>query len=538
MKKKRTGLIIFLVILLIAGIVAGIIFIPKLFGSSKSSGMKMPQINTVKLEKKDLTESVSATGTIESAKTTTVSADVQSITVKKVLVEVGDTVTEGQKLVTFDKSELKSALKDAEDSYNDTASSTSSEVSQAYRQLSEARSNYYTEKKKMEQNVKDAKAALDKAKKRAKKSSKASVASTGEGVPVDFNPGTGTSGGSGTGSGNTGNIGGGTQTGTSAQTVTISDNMTVAEAKAAYKQAKENLESVNKQNRQAITSAEQAVSQAQNSRKQQLRQAKKSVQDAEETLKSAAITATMDGTVTALGVEDGSTYNGGDAVEISDLTSFQVSTTVDEYDITKIEKGQRVVILTDATGDEEIEGEITFVALTAGSSTLSSGNGTNGANMNGAAMGSSSSSSSGYEITISLNKTDLNIRSGMTAKCSIIIKEAADVFAVPYDAITTDDNGKSTITVLDSSKQSKEIEVVKGMESDYYVEVSSSELSEDMSVIIPSDTPSTDTSDSDSSEGFGSFFGGGAPGGMSGPPDGVSFPGGGSGSFPGGPPGQ
>ena len=341
MKKKRKGLIISTVVLLIAAVTCGVIFIPKLFGNSDNTKAMRVKTNTVALEKTDLTESVSATGTIESAKTTTVSADLQNITIKKVLVEVGDTVKKGQALVVFDKTELKEALK------------------------------------------------------------------------------------------------------------------------------------------------------------------------------AAKLTATMDGTVTALGVQKGDTYNGGDAVEISDLTSFQVSTTVDEYDINKIEKGQRVVILTDATGDEEIEGEITYVALTTGSSSLSGNSGSAGSGMDGGATGNNSSSGSGYEVIIKLSKTDANIRSGMTAKCSIIINEAADVYAVPYDAITTNESGKSSITVMDSSGQTREIDVVKGMESDYYVEVTSSELSDDMSVIIPTDTPTESSSEeTGSSGGLSGLLGGGGPGDM------------------------
>lgn len=39
-------------------------------------------------------------------------------------------------------------------------------------------------------------------------------------------------------------------------------------------------------------------------------------------------------------------------IEISDCTNLRVSTSVDEYDISDVAKGQKVVILMDATGDE------------------------------------------------------------------------------------------------------------------------------------------------------------------------------------------
>ncbi len=491
MKKKKKGLIIGGV-LLVAVIVCGCIFLPRIFSKQVTYAGNERQVNTVTLEKMDLTESVSATGTIETASSDTVSADVQNVTVKDVLVSVGDTVTKGQKLVSFDKTELKEALSEAKEDYSDTLSQTSSELSQAYQQLSEARSNYSSEKKKLAQKVKEAKAAL----KKAKKSAKSAGTSTS-----DPSSDTDKSGASGT--------------------------MSVAEAEAALEQAKENQENTNKQNLKAITQASQAVSQAQTNNKKQLRQAKRSVQDAKETLESASMVATMDGTVTALGVSEGDNYNGGDAVQISDLSSLQVTSTVSEYDINKVKIGQKVVILTDATGEEEIEGEITYVALTMGDSNLSSGS-TSGEGSDGMSGGNSSSSSGdGYEVIITLKNNNNNIRSGMTAKCSIIISEATDVYAVPYDAIHTNSNNNDVIYVKESSGKQKEIEVTKGMESDYYVEISSSELSEGLEVIIPSDETSEKTSgsDDDSKDGFGFMMGGGLTGGgdmnngNGGPPD-------------------
>ncbi|MBQ4463401.1 MAG: efflux RND transporter periplasmic adaptor subunit [Eubacterium sp.] len=468
MKKKRKGLIISIVVLLIAAVTCGVIFIPKLFGNSDNTKAMRVKTNTVALEKTDLTESVSATGTIESAKTTTVSADLQNITIKKVLVEVGDTVKKGQALVVFDKTELKEALMEAKENYAEVEASTSTQVAQAYSQLSETGSVYTSSTANTSQSAEAA---------------KGSPASSGSAVTMQISETNSTSG-------------------------------TYAPSS---------------QSTNSLSSARQALAQAQSSKKSQLREAKKQIKEAKKALKAAKLTATMDGTVTALGVQKGDTYNGGDAVEISDLTSFQVSTTVDEYDINKIEKGQRVVILTDATGDEEIEGEITYVALTTGSSSLSGNSGSAGSGMDGGATGSSSSSGSGYEVIIKLSKTDANIRSGMTAKCSIIIKEATDVYAVPYDAITTNESGKSSITIMDSSGQTREIDVVKGMESDYYVEVTSSELSDDMSVIIPTDTPTESSSDeTGSSGGLGGLLGGGSPGDM----------GNSSGRMPGGPGGD
>lgn len=49
---------------------------------------------------------------------------------------------------------------------------------------------------------------------------------------------------------------------------------------------------------------------------------------------------------------------------IQDNSSFIVEASVDEYDIADISKGMSVVIKTDATGDQELDGEVIYVVDT------------------------------------------------------------------------------------------------------------------------------------------------------------------------------
>ena len=80
--KKHKKLTIFLIIIIVLLITAAIL-VPKFFGK-KENGMQTAKETTVSLSKMDLTSSVSATGTIESAKSKTVSADVTNVKVKSV----------------------------------------------------------------------------------------------------------------------------------------------------------------------------------------------------------------------------------------------------------------------------------------------------------------------------------------------------------------------------------------------------------------------------------------------------------------------
>ena len=476
--KKHKKLTIFLIIIIVLLITAAIL-VPKFFGK-KENGMQTAKETTVSLSKMDLTSSVSATGTIESAKAKTVSADVTNVKVKSVKVSEGDTVKKGQTLVTFDESDLQDNLSDAK-------TQAASELSLAQRKLSEAKSTYSTQNKKTKSTVASAKSAYEQAKKEYKNAKSAEEKQKAK--------------------------------------------ETLDKAKTTYEQAVSERENTNKQNQSNIDSAKETVTNTKTNNKKTLREAQKSVTEASETLAACAVTAPMSGTVTAVGVEAGDSYSGGEMFEISDCTDLQVSTTVSEYDITKVKKGQKVVILTDATDEEEIEGKITYVALTTGSSSLSSSSTEAGGNTGGSNGSSTSSSSDGYEVRIQILKENKNLRVGMTAKCSIILEEASDVYAVPYDAIHQNTSGDSVIYVKDSSTNTKkEITVTKGMESDYYVEVTGDGLSEGLMVILPSDTTSSkSSSDSDkSSSGLSDMMGGmsggggrgGAPGGNGGGPSG------------------
>ena len=267
--------------------------------------------------------------------------------------------------------------------------------------------------------------------------------------------------------------------------------------KEAYDKAKSERESTEQQNRANIQNAKDSLNTMENNHQKSLREAEKAVKSAEEMLKECTVRAPISGTVTSINVEKGDRYTGGEIMVISDCDNLRVTTTVSEYDISKIAKGQRAVILTDATGKEELEGEITYVAVAAGSSSAGSGSTAGTGNSSAAGYSSSSTGSTGYEVRIELKEKKDALRVGMTAKCSIIQKEAGDVFAVPYDAVHTDKEGNSKIYVRDPDTGNQEVAVTKGMESDYYVEISGEGLTEGLQVIIPSDETTVDTDKED-----------------------------------------
>lgn len=198
------------------------------------------------------------------------------------------------------------------------------------------------------------------------------------------------------------------------------------------------------------------------------------------------VVAPFSGYITAINVSEGNNYTQGNTVfTIANTDSFVVEATVDEYDIASLSEGLSAVVKFDATDDEEFTGTLTYVAVTADSttSTSSSSSSSSGGSSSGSSSGSgSSSSSTSYEVKITLDSADERLRVGMTAKASVILESVTDAYAVAYDCVETDADGNSYVTAVDEQGNETKIDVTLGLESDYYVQIISDEITEGMSV--------------------------------------------------------
>lgn len=472
--KCHKKFLMILLVIIIAAAAGSILFI-NLRPSDGKSAVKQKK-NVVTLGKQDLTTSISATGTVESAESKTVSANVNNLTVKKVAVKVGDQVKKGDLLVTFDKSDLNAALADAKENLEDAKADASRSIASAKQQLSDAQAAYSSEKSKSAKEVSKAKKTLSSAKKQVS-SLKKQIKATKDPVKKK-----------------------------ELQEQLTKAKEALSQAETSYDNAVSSQESSLRQNKTSIQNAQNSLENASSSGNKSIKEAENQVEDAEKALENCTVTAPISGIVTAVNVENGDTYSGGNMFQIDDTSSFTVTTTVDEYDISNVAVGQRAVILTEATDEEEIQGTITFVAPSTSATSSSDGS-------SGASMGSASSSD-GYEIVIKITDNNDKLKMGLTAKCSLILEEVKDVFAVPYDAVHKNDNGDDVIYVTEDENNTDEYEevtVTKGMESDYYVEISGNTLKEGMFVIIPTDETEEESGDNDSEQnGFG--FGSGQQG--------------------------
>ena len=183
------------------------------------------------------------------------------------------------------------------------------------------------------------------------------------------------------------------------------------------------------------------------------------IQSLEKTLEDATIKAPMSGTVTAVFAEEGGNGTGLLFV-IEDTDNLEIETSVSEFDLLNVVPGMKVVVKTDATGDEEFDGVVAKVSPTA----LKSQTGENIMTTN-----------SQFGVTINVESGNNKLKVGMNAKLDLIAEERDNVYSVPYDVLQQDENGDNIIFMLTKDIEGKDtvksVPVETGIETDFYVEL-------------------------------------------------------------------
>lgn len=221
-----------------------------------------------------------------------------------------------------------------------------------------------------------------------------------------------------------------------------------------------------------------------------------SIRQYEKQLEDCTVTAPIDGTITEVGIVEGDCYAGAMIVKIENEAAYMISAEIDEYDILKIKEGQRVIIKTKGTGEEEFEGKVFEIAPTA-------------------TTASSTNSSVTYTVQVSFDTSNVALKLGMTCILEIILDESQAAFAVPPSALRTDEEGKQYILVgkqewneteADASADgisflaedgqfvmmsTQKIYVATGLETDYFVEIKGDGLKEGMIVSVSENSMET-----------------------------------------------
>jgi HlyD family secretion protein len=194
-------------------------------------------------------------------------------------------------------------------------------------------------------------------------------------------------------------------------------------------------------------SAAEIASQQANVDKAQL-----SLEEAQANLEDAVLVAPTGGVVLQVNIETGERVL-DDATEaamtIADTSTYLLKMEVDELDIGQVKVGQAATVTLDAFSGQSFAGTVTEISPSPAST--------------------DTDSIVTYEVTIILDtqEQDLGLLSGMTANATIQTKELSEVLVVPTQAIQTDE-GSETITYvekLDEQGNVMRVEVEVGLRS-------------------------------------------------------------------------
>ena len=235
----------------------------------------------------------------------------------------------------------------------------------------------------------------------------------------------------------------------------------------------------------------------------------RNIESLEEKIEGCVVSSSIGGIVTKVDVTAGDMYAGGAMVTVENTSAYEVAAQIDEYDIAKVKEGQEVVIKTNGTGSLELKGTVKSIAPHATAST----------NLN-----SSSSSGVKYEVRVSVLTPCEDLKLDMTAKIEIICEKSEGVLAVPTEAIQEDEDGNFFVEILDKGEpvdtskmltdpesvskedteklqsgeknyESHNVYITKGLEGDYYTEISGEGLEAGMRIVVPNNGAFSDISE-------------------------------------------
>lgn len=242
-------------------------------------------------------------------------------------------------------------------------------------------------------------------------------------------------------------------------------NSSLSEYENYVNDAKDNYSNTERQYNEIISNAQNAIDNEKfvtNSIEQS------ELSDLKKQIEKCVITAPVSGVVVAPQVIEGTVPMSDILVTIVDTSDLSVNINISEYDIPSVNMDMDVIIKTAATGTEEIKGSIKRISH----------------------MSVNSEAGVSYPVEIDIDETTLDkeLFIGMTARTEIITSKTDDVFAVPYDIFSEDITNPDELYIMvaepdGDSYTTRKIDVELGEESSYYVEIISDELEEGMIII-------------------------------------------------------
>lgn len=188
-----------------------------------------------------------------------------------------------------------------------------------------------------------------------------------------------------------------------------------------------------------------------------------------EELEKTKIRALKDGTITKIDAKEGEVPKSAIA-RIETVNKLKIESLIKEYNVKDVKIGTKVIITSDALGDEEFEGKVSFINPTPEDLDPNS-----------------QSKDVNYKTEIDISKEDSEkLSPGMSLRVKYILSEEEDTYHVPTTAIFNRD-GKNYVLALkkdgNNTYKIANVEVKKGLENDFETAIKGKDLKRDMKLL-------------------------------------------------------
>ena len=209
-----------------------------------------------------------------------------------------------------------------------------------------------------------------------------------------------------------------------------------------------------------------------------LRGAELSMQSTQDTMNNYTITSPIRGTIIEKAAKVGDALStGSDLCTIYDLSYLEMTINVDELQVSSLSVGQTVQVTADAVQDRTYEGVVTRVSM----------------------KGDTSGGTTTYPVTVRIDETD-GLRPGMNANAEIVVAEAGNALVVPNAAVIRggyvlvskkSPSAANAVEDMDAPEGYVYVKVETGVSDDSYTEIKSG-LQEDDTVAYDTSSVSDD----------------------------------------------
>ena len=173
------------------------------------------------------------------------------------------------------------------------------------------------------------------------------------------------------------------------------------------------------------------------------------------------VRAPASGTITGVYVAPGSSVDGTTPVAaIADLEHLAVTVDLSEFDAAQVRRGMNAIVSVDALGGKRLLGRVVFESLT----------------------GIDNSGVVTFPIRIALKQSS-GVRIGMNVSAQIIVARHRNVVTVSLEAVSSDDQGRPSVSVVNATggtsvrvvtlglANNKDVEVTRGLRAGEHVEL-------------------------------------------------------------------